>query len=310
MTDPPSEGAPAGETVGRYCNVRSFRQGAQGIVLLADDPASGRKVAIKVRSSASEADNRHADREAEVLAKLRSPAVIRLLDRVEYRGIPSLVVEFVEGVGLDRFVFERSLPVPERCRLFLGVCDAVASMHAEGVIHCDLNPSNVLITASGEVKVVDLGSAFAVDVPAHGNTGADHRGTPRYMSPEQERFEVLDERSDVYSLGAILYQLLCGCPPQARPGANEDPQALKLPSALVRDGYHAVVNGDPQKVYPEQIAQRRSTTTDALVATLTSGVEGIALVALHAEPAARYPSVCALGDAVAEWLALQATGGA
>ena len=226
-----------GQHVERWRIEAEVRQGTQGGVLRGTDVDTGAPVAVKVAFVYGEFDTRRIDREREILAALDHPGVVALRGSGAYRGrLPFLVLEFVDGIRLDRFADELCLPLGDRGALFLRLCEATDHAHDRGVVHCDLNPSNVLVTGGGSLKVIDLGSGFLKGRPGHAGTGAEHRGTPQYMSPEQLREEPLDERTDVYSLGVILYQFLCGSTPFGL--AGEEPDAVfrkepESPSAAV-----------------------------------------------------------------------------
>ena len=126
------------------------------------------------------------DRERDILESLEHPGVIALLGEGAYDGKPPFfVLTFCDGTRLDRFADERCLTLNDRCNLFLRVYAAVKYVHDHSVVHCDLNPSNVLVTGDGMVKVIDFGSRFMKGRPGHSGMGDEHRGTPQYMSPEQ-----------------------------------------------------------------------------------------------------------------------------
>ncbi|HVG09562.1 MAG TPA: serine/threonine-protein kinase [Thermoanaerobaculia bacterium] len=182
-------------------------QGGMGTVYLARDRDLDREVALKVVQLHQE-DTERMLREARILARLEHPGVVPVHDvGVLPDGRAWYVMKRVRGSRLDEHA--RSLSLPDRLRAFERICEAVAFAHAHGVIHRDLKPENVMVGPFGEVLVMDWGVAkLRGEGEAHGTV----LGTPGYMAPEQERGEVerIDERADVYALGAILSFLLQG----------------------------------------------------------------------------------------------------
>lgn len=233
----------------KYALLRELAHGGMGTVYLAEDLELGRQLAIKVLNTpeVSEEMARRMIREARIIARLEHPGIVPVHDvgllpdgRVFY------AMKLVRGSRLDEYALHEK-SVKDRLRKFQSVCDAVAFAHAHGVVHRDLKPQNIMIGSFGEVLVLDWGvakilresannSSEAVTLrlsPSESDAQPDSAapgvegftsdgtviGTPHYMSPEQARGEVdrLDERSDVYSLGAILYFLLTD---QAPKGEN------------------------------------------------------------------------------------------
>jgi serine/threonine protein kinase len=220
----------------RYELVEKIGQGGMGTVYLARDRQLDRPVALKVLNGLpadAETEARLA-REARIIARLEHPGIVPVHDSgVLADGRFYYAMKLVRGKRLDEQV-DRSTPLLERLALFQKICDAVAFAHAHGVLHRDLKPQNIMVGPFGEVLVMDWGVAkevkHAPQTPGQaavngalersGNTAhGTVLGTPGYMAPEQARGETsMDERIDVYSLGAILYVLLTGRPPDAEPG--------------------------------------------------------------------------------------------
>lgn len=227
----------------RYALIERVARGGMGIVYTARDEKLDRRVALKILDAPDRNGllARRLLREAQILARLEHPGIVPVHDVGTLQdGRVFYTMKFVEGDRLDKHV-ESVESVPDRLRLFLRVCDAVAFAHAHGVLHRDLKPANVMVGPFGEVLVLDWGLAkilpespgaggdvdpedatldgdtdthVAFATPQFGDTTAHGAvmGTPGYMSPEQERGEnqLVDERSDIFSLGALLRFLVTG----------------------------------------------------------------------------------------------------
>ncbi len=210
----------AQELADRYRFLREIDRGGMAVVYLAEDLKHDRKVAIKVllpNLVASLGTERFL-REIDVLAKLQHPHILTLIDSGEAEGLPYYVMPFVEGQSLrDRLSAEGRLELDEAVRIALEIADGLAAAHDHGVIHRDIKPSNILLSG-GHAIIADFGIAAALEQAAVGRltvTGGS-LGSPTYMSPEQATAEAdLDERTDVYSLGCILYEMLSGAAPFA-----------------------------------------------------------------------------------------------
>src|SRR4029077_3345485 len=144
-----------------------------------------------------------------ILAALTHPNITAFVDAGNENGRAWLAMEYVEGEALRDYCEHHGLEVRERVRLFDQVCAAVAHAHAQLVVHRDLKPSNVLVTADGVVKLLDFGIALVLD-PADEHTPATRVFTPEYAAPEQLRGERATTATDVYGLGPMLYELVCG----------------------------------------------------------------------------------------------------
>ena len=214
-----------GERLGAYELLQPLGAGGMAEVWLARraDGVFERQVALKIpllRHVPAEMVERFA-RECRILATLECPGVARLYDAgVSESGIPYIAMEYVPGEPLIAWCDSRGLDVRARVQLFLQVLDAVRQAHAHGIIHRDLKPSNILVTGEGEVRLLDFGvaSLLQADTSPRSLTSIYGRAlTPEYASPELLRGRAVDVRSDIYSLGAVLHELLTG----ARPGQNE-----------------------------------------------------------------------------------------
>ena len=228
--DEPTTARHAGERLGAYELLQPLGSGGMAEVWLARraDGAFERQVALKIprlRDMPAEMVERFA-RECQILATLESPGIARLYDAgVDSSGVPYIAMEYVQGEPLTFWCDSHELDVPARIGEFLQVLDAVAYAHARNVIHRDLKPSNILVTEKGEVRLLDFGVArlLQVDTSKPSVTRIHGRAlTPEYASPEILRSEPIDLRSDIYSLGVVLYELLTGRRPnQSSPATNE-----------------------------------------------------------------------------------------
>ena len=201
----------AGRTVGAYRLIRLLGSGGMGAVYLAErsDGAFSKHVAVKVLAAAFLQSRDRFHREREFLARLDHPNITRLIDAgATPDGLPYLVMDYVEGVPIDRHCADRDLSVNERVGLLLQVCAGVAHAHQNLIIHCDIKPENILVTPDGIAKLLDFGIAKLLD-PARGMT-LFRPATPAYSSPEQLQGDPVTTASDVYSIGMLGYVVLTG----------------------------------------------------------------------------------------------------
>ncbi|MCO5167794.1 MAG: protein kinase [Planctomycetes bacterium] len=209
------EEPPARRRLGDFELERKVGQGGMGEVWLARQVSLDRPVAVKVlpRSLANQ-DNfiERFQREAKAAASLVHPNVLQIYSFGVSEGTPYFAMEFVEGEDLQqRMRRGGGLDWPEMARIMIGVGSALASAHEKGIVHRDIKPSNIMIDRAGQVKVMDFGLAKATTGGNKSLTSAGLiMGTPNYLSPEQGRGDPLDGRSDLYSLGVVLYELLTG----------------------------------------------------------------------------------------------------
>ncbi|MBI4904295.1 MAG: protein kinase [Acidobacteria bacterium] len=199
-----------------YRVVKELGSGGMGSVYLAMDDKLGRPVAIKMLAARHQANERLRERflqEARALAKLSHPNIVRIYGLGPDHEPPHFVMEYVEGRPFTDAVAKLSLM--ERMRLLLPVVRAVEFLHRRSFVHRDLKPANILVDQTFETKVVDFGLALEVENESEGRLtrSGEALGTPWYMSPEQVRGEHVDARTDVFSLGVVLYEMLTGSPP-------------------------------------------------------------------------------------------------
>jgi serine/threonine protein kinase len=203
-----------GRTVGRYRILDFLGAGAMGEVYLAEDPQIERKLAIKTVRLAGrpqEVDDRKKRllREARAAGRLLHPNVVTLFDAGEDQGILFLAFEFVEGTDLAaRLEKGPGLSLREVLRIVRQTSEALDFAHRMGIVHRDIKPSNVLLDTAGRVKVADFGIAKVAGQSTELTIAGSVMGSPQYLSPEQIRGEELDGRSDIFSLGVLLYELL------------------------------------------------------------------------------------------------------
>jgi len=227
--------------LGVYRILGKLGEGGMGEVLLGEDSHLGRKAALKVLPSEVAADpDRQArfEREARLVASLNHPHIVTLYGYDVADGQPFLAFELVEGETLSRRMREDGLEIVAALDLAIPLADALAYAHAHGIVHRDLKPGNVMVTTDGHLKVLDFGLAKLVDPrgEVRGDETTDYLthtgmmlGTVPYMSPEQARGEPADARSDIFSFGIILYELVAG----RRPFTGEN--TADLASSILRD---------------------------------------------------------------------------
>jgi serine/threonine protein kinase len=209
-------GQPPHESIGRYVILQPLGGGGMGVVYKAHDPNLQRTVAIKVPRfdephHASPVARLRFLREARAAAAIRHPHVCPIHDVGEHDGVPYVVMAFVEGQSLaERLASRRPFDCRSAVRLAREIAEALAAVHAHGIIHRDLKPGNILLDRSGHAVLTDFGlSRFEHDTEHLTQEGA-LTGTPAYMAPEQARRDQVDARSDLFSLGSVLYELFTG----------------------------------------------------------------------------------------------------
>ena len=304
-----------GGQIGRYKLLNILGEGGMGIVYLAEqDKPIKRQVALKIIKPGMDSERVIARFEAErqALALLDHPNIARIFDAgTTGLGRPYFVMEYVEGKPITDYCDRHKLTIEDRLRLFLQICHAVQHAHQKGIIHRDIKPSNILVSPQDDQavpKIIDFGVAKALSQPLTERTLVTEQGqlfgTPEYMSPEQAEManEDIDIRSDIYSLGVLLYVLLAGVLPfdsdTLREGGVDrirrfiretDP---KTPSTrLTKLGEEATA-----------IAQNRRTQIQILTRNLRKELEWIPLKAMRKERAERYQSASELATDVENYL--------
>ncbi len=203
------------EQIGKYQIVERIGRGGMGTVFKAHDPVLDRLVALKVISSEGDVTEElkaRFFREAQACAKLSHPNIVVVHDLGEAAGKLFIVMEFLDGQELKHVIERKTLPLEDKLSLMIQVCDGLHFAHQKGIIHRDIKPGNIFVLRNGQVKILDFGIAriAAGTDPGLTRTGLI-MGTLRYMSPEQARGRV-DHRSDIFSVGAVFYELLAGRP--------------------------------------------------------------------------------------------------
>src|SRR5688572_13486081 len=268
-------------TLGPYEILGEVGRGGQGVVFRARQPGTGRPIALKrllAGSLASEATLRRFEREVEAAVAMSHPGIVTVYGVELIDGSPVLAMEWVEGVELTRWAEGRSRA--EILGVFLLVCDAVQHAHQRGVLHRDLKPSNVLVDGSGRPRVLDFGLAKLVADPrASVTSNGQFVGTPAYAAPEQVLGTDVDARADVYSLGAMLFEMLT-----AR-------------RVIEGEGFSALAHAVGHEPPPRPSSFERSIPRE---------LDAIVLQALARERETRYQSVDALSADVRRYLAGEA----
>ncbi len=297
------------EKIGPYRVLETLGEGGMGVVYLCEqtEPVK-RRVAIKIIKLGMDSKEVLARFEAErqALAWMDHPGIAKVFDAgISEEGRPYFVMEHVRGVPLTQYCDLNKLDVEERLALFTQVCDAVQHAHQKGVIHRDLKPSNILVTASGKAPrpvVIDFGVAKATAATLTARTLFTQQGqligTPEYMSPEQAEMtsQDIDTRSDIYSLGVVLYELLTGSLPF-------DSRTLR--EAALFEIQRIIREEEPQKPSTRlsslgdrsgDIASARRVDTTILSRQLQGDLDWIAMRALEKDRARRYATATELAD--------------
>jgi len=279
LGDPPGE-LLTGRQIGSYLLREPIAEGGMGTVYRAVRVADFEKnVAVKLVKRGMDTDFilRRFRHERQILAGLDHPHIARLLDGgATGDGRPYLVMEYIDGIPITEYSEQHHLGLPERLELFRTVCSAVQYAHQNLVVHRDLKTSNILVTASGEPKLLDFGIAKLLEPDADATMTSVRLLTPECASPEQVRGEPVTTATDIYSLGTLLYSLLTGEPP------------YRFSTRTSEEIKHLVCDVEPKK--------------PSTVRPLPDDLDNIVLKAMHKEPARRYVSAEGLSEDIRRYL--------
>ncbi|MGO9946148.1 MAG: protein kinase domain-containing protein [Steroidobacteraceae bacterium] len=297
-------GLQPGANIGPYVLLRSLGAGGMAEVWLAQraDGAFKREVALKLpllRQLRQDLAQRFAV-ERDILASLEHPNIARLYDAgIDTSGCPYLAMEYVQGQPLTEWCDAQSLGLSGRLKLFLQVLEAVRFAHEKQIIHRDLKPSNILVTQSAQVRLLDFGVAKLLDEDEADQTPLTsiygRALTPDYASPELLRGDVVDVRSDVYSLGVLLYELLTGIRPYRLKSAAS--------MGLIEQAIGTLEVKKPSTLRGLPASPDRTPGTDVSARQLRGDLDAIALKALDREPSKRYQSAAAFAEDIERHLA-------
>src|SRR5256885_6674277 len=274
---------------GRYEILGELGRGAMGVVYKAVDPVIGRTVAVKTLRLSEEGSglsrpellNRF-QTEARAAGLLTHPNIVVVFDAGEEEGLYYITMELVEGKSLQALLDSgQAFPLPRVLRIMEQTCSALHFAHERNIVHRDIKPANLMLTADDTVKVTDFGTAKILQFGTVQQT-AHVMGTPSYMSPEQVKGRVVDGRSDIFSLGVLLYEMITGEKPF--PGQN------------ITTVIYKIVNEDP--VPPRQINP-----------TIHPGISAAVMRALAKDPQERYQNCREMLEDLKNYRSISAAGG-
>jgi eukaryotic-like serine/threonine-protein kinase len=289
------EGPPrGGERLGAYVIVRELGRGGMGTVFLAEraDGQFEKQVAIKILNRGADTAEilRRFRAERQILARLDHPNIARLLDAgTTDDGLPYFIMDYIVGAPVNRFAVAQKLSTHQRLELFLKICAAVEFAHRNLVVHRDIKPSNILANAEGEPKLLDFGIAKLLakdEDAAQLTTEAQQHLTPICASPEQAKGDPITVATDIYSLGALLYEMLSDQKPHRFSTARPTREEL------------ALVVGEQVPPLPSAVASDAQTTR-----LLRGDLDAIVVFAMRKEPGMRYATVADLADDIRRHLA-------
>src|SRR5438128_508466 len=271
---------PQGTPLGRYEIKSPLGAGGMGEVYLAEDTQLGRKVAIELlppEAISDENARKRLVREARAAATLDHPNICSIYEVGEADGRSFIAMQYVEGETLDLKLTHKPLALKESLSIASQIADALAEAHAHGIIHRDIKPSNIIVTARGQAKVMDFGLAKLVigateseaETQTLLTTPGAILGTIPYMSPEQVRGEEIDARSDIFSLGVVLYEMLSRQQPFAGKSSAATASAILTHEPPLLARYSSEVPAELERIVSKSLRkdpnQRYHTARDLLI---------------------------------------------
>jgi hypothetical protein len=304
-----------GTKIGNYELLELIGEGGMGLVYLAQQKKPiHRKVALKIVKLGMDTKQviTRFETERQTLALLEHPNIAHVFDAgTTDSGRPYFLMEYVEGKSITKYCDEYKLSVEERIKLFQQVCDGVHHAHQKGIIHRDIKPSNILVSLQDDKpvpKIIDFGIAKAITQALTDKTSYTEQGqllgTPEYMSPEQAEmaYQEVDTRSDIYSLGVVLYELLAGITPfdakKLREGGIDHIQQVICEEEPRTPSVRLTSLGDKAKA----VAQSRRTQIITLTRRLHRELEWIPMKAMRKDRTRRYKSASELADDIQNYL--------
>jgi tetratricopeptide (TPR) repeat protein/predicted Ser/Thr protein kinase len=257
--------------IGRYEILDRLGAGGMGVVYLATDPLLRRTVAIKVLPADNEEHRERFAREARSAAGLRHSNVVTIYDVGEHEDQPFIAMEFLDGESMSEVIHRQApLTVERRLQLMIELCAGLGHAHRSGIVHRDIKPGNLMITTEGTLKVLDFGLARLTT--GNSQTGLTRvgavMGTPHYMSPEQIEGQPVDQRSDIFAVGVVLYELL---------------------------SYQKAYAGDSTPVVLHNILHKAPAPIQSVLPSIDAELAGIVAKGLEKVPDARYQTLALLG---------------
>jgi serine/threonine protein kinase len=199
-----------GKIFGHYKVMQKLGEGGMGEVFLAEDTKLNRQVALKFLPSqfaSEESFKARFKREAQAAAALNHPNIITIHEVSEYEGRPYIAMEYVEGQSLKGLIGKKDMTINQVFDIAIQICEGLTKAHQQGIVHRDVKPQNILVDKDGRARILDFGLARLEREAMITRTGSTV-GTVAYMSPEQARGERVDQRSDIFSLGVVLYEMI------------------------------------------------------------------------------------------------------